>query len=173
MAGTTYVWPPALIPAIIYAVFMLYTIPLYLPKKAEFAAATWREKINSLKPLYVYLLPIVLFVFRWVMPWYLFWLGGMIVIYDDDEQAIGYLKQMTIVGLLYAFGVVCNWPYFISGPLPDFIAHFPFGWWTLAGLFLLIAVTIVSYIIWKIEIDRMERRAQIIREAEARGELVI
>lgn len=155
MAGTTFVWLPALIPVLIYVVFMLYTIPLYLPQREKFAASTWREKINSLKPLYIYLLPTIFFVFRWIMPWYLLWLGGMVVLYDDDEQAVGYLKQMAIVGLLYAFGVVCNWSYLKNGPLPYFLAHFPFGWWTFSGLLLLVAMAIVSYLKWKNSLDNM------------------
>ncbi|MHA1576715.1 MAG: hypothetical protein ACTSU3_05080, partial [Candidatus Thorarchaeota archaeon] len=95
--GTTYLWPPALIPLVIYIAFMLYTIPLYIPGKSDFIKASWKERIHLLKPLYVYALPGILFVFRWVMPWYLFWLGGMIFLFDKDEHKIGYLKQITIV----------------------------------------------------------------------------
>ncbi|MHA2034586.1 MAG: hypothetical protein ACTSX3_04770 [Candidatus Thorarchaeota archaeon] len=169
----TYMWPPGFIPIVMYIAFMLYTIPLYLPSKKEFLDASWKGRVMLLKPLYIYLLPGVLFAYRWVMPWYLFWLGILIFLFDRDEHAIGYLKELTIVGLVYSFGVACNWPYFISGPLVDFVAHFKSGWCTLIGLLVMIAFTGVSYLIWKKEIERRERKAKLLREAEARGELII
>jgi hypothetical protein len=173
--GTTvsYMWPPALIPLVIYLAFIAYTIPLYLPQMSKLREARGLQKLKLLVPLYVYMLPGILFVSSWVMPWYLFWLGPMVIFYKDDEQAIGYLKQITVVGFLYAFGVVCNWPYFINGPLPDFLTHFPFGWWTLMGLALLVVLTSIAHQIWKREFERRERRAKIHREAEARGELIV
>jgi hypothetical protein len=170
---TSYMWPPALIPLVIYLAFMLYTLPLYLPQISELREARGLEKLKVLVPLYVYMLPGILFLFSWVMPWYLFWLGPMVIFYKDDEQAVGYLKQITVVGFLYAFGVVCSWPYFINGPLPDFLTHFPFGWWTLFGLALLIGLTFIAYEIWKREFERRELRTKLQHEAEARGELVI
>ena len=170
---TTYVWLPALIPLIIYAGFMLYTVPQYLPNKQDFLEVSWRERINLLKPLYIYLLPAILFVFRWVMPWYLFWLGIAIFLYDDDEHAIGYLKEVTVVGLLYAFGVFCNWPYFIAGPLPDFLLHFPKGLATLGGIVLLADAAFAAIVFWKLILERKAERDKLIRDAETRGELII
>ncbi len=170
---TFYMWPPALIPVVIYLTFMLFTFRLYLPPRADFMEASWHTKLKLLFPLYIYMLPAILFVFRWVMPWYLFWLGPMIFLFKEDEHAIGYLKQLTVVGFVYAFGIVCNWPYFISGPLPDFLIHFPLGWYTLLGLFLLVLSAAVSFGVWRWTFERRERRAQRIREAKARGELVM
>ncbi len=171
--ATTYLWPPALIPVVIYVVFILFTIRLYLPKKEEMKTASWLERLNLMKPLYVYMLPAILFAFSWVMPWYLFWLGPMVIFYDNDEQAIGYLKQITIVGFLYGFGVACNWPYFINGPLPDFLIHFPYGWFTLLGIGLLVCLAVVAFAVWKSEFSRREKNAQMVKAAEVRGELVI
>ncbi len=168
-----YMWPPALIPLIIYASFMLYTIPLYLPDRKTFLAAGWRQRIDLLKPLYIYMTPGVLFVFRWVMPWYLFWLAPLVVLFEDDRQAAGYMKEVTIVGFAYTFGVFCNYPYFISGPLPDFINEFIFGYQTLFALVAILLVTTLGYLIWRWESEKRERRARLIREAEVRGELVI
>lgn len=169
----SYIWPPALIPLIIYVAFMLFTIRLYLPDKEVFRQASWLEKIDLLKPLYIYILPAILFIFRWEMPWYLFWLGPAIFLFDDDEQKIGYLKELTIVGLLYAFGVLVNWPYFITGPLPDFAVHFPFGWYTVLGFFGLVFSVGIAFGVWKWTFDRRERRSQRIQEAKARGEYVM
>lgn len=171
--AASFFWPPALIPIVIYVIFMLYTLPLYLPKRKEMRAASIQGKFLLLKPLYVYLLPAILFVFTWVMPWYLFWLGTAIMFFDDDEQAIGYLKQLTIVGFLYGFGVACNWPYFINGPLPDFLEHFPYGWLTLFGLALLIILALIAFAFWKRLFEKRERKTKLIREVESRGELVI
>ena len=171
---TYHMWLPALIPLVIYAFFMLYTIRPYLPAKSDFEGKSIRLKILELKPFYLYLLPGVLFVFRWVMPWYLYWLGIVVVLFDKDEHAIGYMKQITVVGLLYTFGILCNWPYFIAYPLPDFLEHFPLQWWiTLTGLFLIGFLTAVAYKIWKWEFDRREKQTAINLEAEARGELII
>jgi hypothetical protein len=108
------------------------------------------------------------------MPWYLYWLGIIVVLFDRNEHAIGYVKVITAVGLLYAFGILCNWPYFISGPLPDFLEHFPLEWWmTLAGLIVLGFSIAIAFNVWKWEFDRREKKAALIREAEARGELII
>ncbi len=171
---TYHTWFPALIPLVIYAFFMLYTIRAYLPAKSEFEGKSIRLKILELKPFYLYLLPGILFVFRWVMPWYLYWLGIVVILFDKDKHAIGYMKQITVVGLLYAFGILCNWPYFIAYPLPDFLQHFPLEWWvTLIGLLLIGILTAVAYRIWEWEFERRERRSAINREAEARGELII
>jgi hypothetical protein len=172
-SGASYVWLPALIPLVIYIGFMLYTIPTYLPNKEAFLDASWSKKINLLKPLYIYLLPGILFVFRWVMPWYLFWMGIAIFMFENDEHAVGYLKQVTIVGLLYAFGVICNWPYFISGPLPDFLLHFPKGLATLGGVFFLVNVALIAVFSWRILLERKEKKDKLIRDAEARGELIL
>ncbi|MHA2083263.1 MAG: hypothetical protein ACXAEB_04135 [Candidatus Thorarchaeota archaeon] len=168
-----YMWPPALIPLIMYIGFMLYTIPTYLPKRKEFMSSSWREKLDMLVPLYVYMLPGVLFVFRWVMPWYLFWLGIMIFLFKENKHAIGYLKQITVVGFLYAFGVVCNWVYFSSGPLPDFLEHFPLGESTLFGFAVMLVGALIAFMLWRWTFDHRERKAQLVRDAEARGELVI
>ena len=168
-----YMWPPALIPLVLYLGFIAYTIPLYIPHRQDFRGKVRLKKILVLTPLYVSLLPLILFVYRWVMPWYLFWLGIAIFVFDNDRHAVGYLKQMTIVGFLYAYGLACNWWYFISGPLPDFMSHFTSGWYTLFGLSLMLVLTGVSYRIWKWTFERREQRALLISEAEARGELVI
>ncbi|MGD9380913.1 MAG: hypothetical protein PVI03_00545 [Candidatus Thorarchaeota archaeon] len=169
----SYPWPPAIIPLLIYVGFMLFTIRLYLPEKEAFRTASLVGKIQLLKPLYIYMLPAVLFVFRWEMPWYLFWLGPAIFLFEKDEHKIGYLKELTIVGFLYAFGVAVNWPYFIVGPLPDFVVHFPFGWYTVLGLVGLIFSIGVTIGIWKWTVDRRARRLIKISEAKARGELVL
>ncbi len=171
--GQSYMWPPALIPIIIYAEFMLYTIPLYLPAKDDFMSASWRGRIDLLKPLYIYMIPGVLFLFRWVMPWYLFWFAPMVLLFDNDEQAAGYVKEITIVGFAYTFGVFCNYPYFGSGPLPDFIGDFVFGIQTLIALGLIIVITSISLMMWRWDNDRREQREVLIREAEVRGELII
>ncbi|MFX1482698.1 MAG: hypothetical protein ACFFCP_05850, partial [Promethearchaeota archaeon] len=126
---TYYTWIPALIPLIIYVFYMLNTIRPYFPSKNDFQGKSLRHKLLELKPLYLYLLPCILFMFRWVMPWYLFWLGIVVVLFDKNEHALGYVKQITVVGLVYTLGLLCNWPYFIAGPLPDFFEHFPLQWW--------------------------------------------
>jgi len=171
--GATYMWPPAIIPLVIYIAFMLYTLPLYLPGKSEFFKASLKDKIHLLKPFYVYLLPGVLFVFSWVMPWYLFWLGGMIFLFDEDKHKIGYLKQITIVGFVYTFGLVLNYIYFVDGPLPDLLAHFPFGWVTIIGLAGLVLGAVITFFIWRWTFNKRETRALIVDAAEARGELVV
>jgi hypothetical protein len=170
---TYYMWPPALVPLFIYITFMAYTIPLYLPSRQQFQGKTIVQKLLVLKPLYVYLLPAILFLYRWVMPWYLFWLGITIFLFDDDNQAIGYLKQLTVVGMVYTYGLLCNGPYFLGGPLPDFMGNFTSGWYTLLGLSLMVGLTALSYFAWKWTFERREQKARFIREAEARGELVI
>ncbi len=169
----TYLWPPALIPAVMYFGFMLYTIDLYLPKKKEFLDASWRGRLDLLKPLYIYLIPGVLFLFRWVMPWYLFWFAPMVLLFENDEQASGYMKHITIVGFLYTFGVFCNYPYFISGPLPDFISEFIFGYQTLIALVIILILMSISYVIWRWDSDRRAIQEKHIAEAAARGELII
>ena len=169
----SYFWPPALIPLLIYVGFMLFTIRLYLPNREAFRNASLFGKIRLLQPFYIYMLPAVLFVFRWEMPWYLFWLGPAIFLFEKDEHRVGYLKELTIVGFLYAFGVVVNWPYFIAGPLPDFFVHFPFGWYTLLGIIGLIFSVGAAFGIWKWTFNRRERKAFLVREARARGELVM
>ncbi|TFG13352.1 hypothetical protein EU537_06750 [Candidatus Thorarchaeota archaeon] len=171
--GGTYVWPPAIIPLIIYIGFMLYTLPQYLPELSELKKGTLMERLRKLIPLYVYLLPAILFVFRWVMPWYLFWMGGMIFFFDEDEHAVGYLKELTIVGFLYAFGSLLNAPYFLSGPIIDFSGHFPFGWWTLLGLAGMFAGSAAAFVLWRWTFNRREQRERDIRKAKARGEIVI
>ena len=169
----TYVWLPAIIPFLIYAAFMLYTVPLYLPRWEDLKQGSLWDRLLHLKPLYLYCLPMVLFIFRWVMPWYLFWLGGMILLFDTDEQATGYLKEVTVVGFLYTFGAFLNYIYFMDGPLPDFFVNFPLGWDTLWGFAAMAIGTAFAFVFWRWTFDRRERRATIIREAEERGELVI
>jgi len=169
-----YVWPPALIPIIIYAGFMCLTIRDYLPKRTDLHGCSFKEKLIRLLPFYLYLIPSILFVFRWIMPWYLFWFAILIVLFKSDKQAIGYLRQLTLVGFLYLLGIAANWPYFISGPLPAFMEHFPASMAeAIGGLILLVISTCVAYFLWKLEIERREKKAVLLREAEARGELII
>jgi uncharacterized membrane protein len=172
--AAAYLWPPALIPMIIYAGFMLLTFRSYLPKRTEFAGKSIYQKLVSLLPFYLYLIPSLLLVFRWIMPWYLFWFAPVIVLFKEDSHAVGYLRQITLVGLLYLLGIAANWPYFIVGPLPAFMEHFPASASeTIGGLILLVISTCIAYFIWKLEIERRERKAIILRDAEARGELII
>ena len=107
------------------------------------------------------------------MPWYLCWLAAVVLLFDDDQHAIGYMKQLTVVGFLYLIGLFCNWHYFISYPLPDFMGHFPLGQGTFIGLLLIVILAAVTYVAWKWEFDRRDRKNELIREAEARGELII
>ncbi|MFW9932047.1 MAG: hypothetical protein ACFFDR_05260 [Candidatus Thorarchaeota archaeon] len=171
--GGTYSWYPALIPLVIVVGFILITIHQFLPNKEDFMKASWWGKIKLLQPLYLYAVPCSLFIFRWVMPWYLFWFGALIFLFDDDRQAIAYLKLMTIIGLLYAFGVIINFPYFWEGPLPDLLSHFPMGLWTYGYLAILAAAVVIVFIIWRWTFNRREVQAKIRHDAEARGELVI
>ena len=173
LAGVTYLWPPALIPLVIYVAFMILTVGKYIPNKQKFIEASWRDRLNLLVPFYIYMFPAILFYFRWEMPWYVFWLGLMTIFLKDDEQAMGYLRQIALIALLYTIGVFINWPYFIAGPLPDFSEHFKGGWWALGGIALIIGLAGASYILWKVAFDRKERLAVMRHEAEARGELII
>ncbi len=169
-----YLWPPAFIPLVIYVAFMLYTIQIYLPQWSKIKQEkTWLERFRKLIPLYVYCIPAILFLFRWVMPWYLFWFGIFIFLFDDDERSIGYLKEITIVGFVYTFGVICNWIYFSTGPLIDFAEHFILGWWTIPRLGLLVVIAACIFFVWKYTFDYIENRARVLHEAESRGELVI
>ncbi|MBD3405903.1 MAG: hypothetical protein GF411_07215 [Candidatus Lokiarchaeota archaeon] len=172
-ATSSYLWLPALIPVILYIAFVLYTFPLYLPEKKEFFDASLYDKFKKLIPLYVYLLPGILFVFRWVMPWYLMWLSSMIFVFKSERHSHGYIKHLTIVGLVYAYGVLVNLPYFLSGPLPDFLGHFPLGWLTLLGMALLVVLSVIAFVIWSKEMKKREYHDKLVQEAEARGELVI
>ncbi len=172
--AATYMWPPALVPIIIYVVFMLLTVRDYLPKRTDLHGCSFKEKLIRLLPFYLYLIPSILFVFRWIMPWYLFWFAPLIVLFKNNKLAVGYLRQVTLVGLLYLLGIAVNWPYFIAGPLPSFMEHFPATMAeTIGGLILLVILTCVAYFLWKLEIERREKKAILLREAEARGELII
>jgi hypothetical protein len=171
---SAYLWPPALIPMVIYVGFMLLTFRNYLPKRTDFYGKSVRQKLDSLVPFYLYFIPAILLVFRWIMPWYLFWFAPIIVLFKEDSHASGYLRQITLVGLVYLLGIIVNWPYFIVGPLPAFLEHFPASASeTISGLILLVISTCIAYFIWKLEIERRERKAIVLREAEARGELII
>ncbi|MFW9973942.1 MAG: hypothetical protein ACFFDQ_01565 [Candidatus Thorarchaeota archaeon] len=170
-----YWWPPAAIPLVIYALFMLMTIKLYLPKRKDLEGKSIRQKLLELKYLYFYLLPGILFVFRWVMPWYLYWLAPVVILFERDDHASGYMKEMAIVGFLYTFGLACNWPYFSGdpGPLRDFVGHFPLQEGTIIGVILIVILAGLTYVLWKWEFDRRDRRMTLAQEAEARGELII
>ncbi len=171
--GTFYTWVPALIPLVIVVAFILITIHQFLPDKKTFMEASWWGRLKLLQPLYLYAVPCALFIFRWVMPWYLFWFGALIFLFDDDRQAIAYLKLITIIGLLYAFGVIINFPYFWNGPLPDLLSHFPEGVFTYGYLGILALACTVAFGIWRWTFNRREARDLLLKEAEARGELVI
>jgi len=170
----SYMWFPALIPLIIYTFFMLFTFKQFLPTKEEFTEHSLYQKLLSLIPLYLYLFPFILFfMFRWVMPWYLYWLGPVVLLFKTDKLAIAYMKQIALIGLLYLLGLVVNWPYFISGPIPEFGKHFPHDWNSIYGFILLGVLATGAFVIWRWEFDRRERNAILRRAAEARGELII
>lgn len=107
------------------------------------------------------------------MPWYLYWLAPVVLLFDEDDHAVGYMKQLTVLGFIYLIGLFCNWNYFITYPLPDFLEHFPQGEGTILGVGLIFILAVLTYALWKWEFDRRERKFKIIREAEARGELII
>ena len=107
------------------------------------------------------------------MPWYLYWLGPVSLLFTKDEFSVAYMKQIALIGLLYLLGLVVNWPYFVSGPIPEFVKHFPYNWNSIYGIILLGALAAIAYVVWRWEFDRRERKAEFIRAAEARGELII
>ena len=169
-------WPPALIPLVVYAFYMLMTVNRYLPARKEFKDTSLLQKLQLLVPFYLYCLPGILFVFRWVMPWYLYWLAPIVVLFKRKEHQVGYVKVMTLVGLLYLVGLFASWPYFISSPLPQFMEHFPYGIWTILGILPWAILAGVTLVIWQwffTRGPRKERREIQLREAEARGELII
>ena len=170
----TYLWLPALIPLVIYSFFMLSTFKRFLPVKSEFMEKSPWQKLVSLTPLYLYAFPFILFfMFRWVMPWYLYWLGPVALLFKTDKHAVAYMKQLAVVGLMYLLGLIVNWPYFIGGPIPEFMKHFPYNWATIYGIMLLGFLAAVAFVIWRWEFDRRERKSEVYRAAEARGELII
>lgn len=174
--ATYYIWPPALIPLVIYVFYMLMTVRIYLPTREELRGTSIIQKLTALSPLYLYMLPGVLFVFRWVMPWYLYWLAPIVVLFRKEEHQIGYVKAITMVGLLYLLGLIANWPYFISSPLPQFMEHFPYGVWSMLGILPWGVLAGVTYAVWYWVVtrgSRRETRETLRREAEARGELII
>jgi len=173
-APFSYVWLPAAIPLVIYSFFMLATFRRFLPSKAEFTEKSHFDKLRSLIPLYLYSFPFLLFfIFRWVMPWYLYWLAPVALLFTKNKQSLAYMKQLALIGLLYLLGLVVNWPYFISGPIPEFVEHFPYDWNSLYGFSLLGVLAAGAFVIWRWTFDRRERRAELYRAAEARGELII
>ncbi|MGY5880794.1 MAG: hypothetical protein RTV31_11115 [Candidatus Thorarchaeota archaeon] len=170
----SYIWFPALIPLVIYSFFMLATFRKFLPSKEELTEKSPWQKLGSLTPLYLYLFPFILFfMFRWVMPWYLYWLGPVALLFKEDAHSVAYMKQIALIGLLYLLGMVANWPYFISGPVPEFVEHFPYDWLSIYGFILLGILAAGAFVIWRWEFDRRERKAELYRAAEARGELII
>ncbi|MBE0527299.1 MAG: hypothetical protein IH631_10175, partial [Candidatus Thorarchaeota archaeon] len=170
----TYLWFPALIPLIIYSFFMLSTIRPFLPAKSEFSEKSVHQKLVSLTPFYLYVFPFILFfMFRWVMPWYLYWLGPAVLLFEKNTHAIAYMKQIALIGLLYLLGLVINWPYFVTGPIPEFVEHFPNDWNSIYGFMLLGVLAALSFVIWRWTFDRREQRAALLRAAEERGELII
>jgi hypothetical protein len=170
----SYIWFPALIPLVIYLFFMLATVRQFLPSKAEFSDKSFMDKFRSLIPLYLYSFPFILFfMFRWVMPWYLYWLGPVVLLFKKNSHSLAYMKQLALIGLLYLLGMIVNWPYFISGPIPEFVKHFPWEWNSIYGFILLGALAAVAFVIWRWTFDRREQRAELYRAAEARGELII
>ncbi|MGY5873203.1 MAG: hypothetical protein RTV72_13215 [Candidatus Thorarchaeota archaeon] len=171
--AASYIWFPALIPIVIYSFFMLATFRIFLPAKSEFKEKTFPQKIVSLTPLYLYMVPLILFMFRWVMPWYLYWLGPVVLLFKEDKHAVAYMKQIALVGFLYLIGLVASWPYFIDGPIPEFVEHFPYDWSTIYGFILLGFLAAGAFVIWRWEFDRRERKNELCRIAEARGELII
>jgi len=172
--GDSYFWFPALIPLIIYSFFMLATFRQFLPSKEEFYENSLFQKIKSLTPLYLYAFPFILFfMFRWVMPWYLYWLGPVVLLFNTNKHSLAYMKQLALLGLLYLLGLVVNWPYMISGPIPEFIEHFPYDWNSIYGFILLGVLASGAFAIWRWTFDRRERNAAILRAAQARGELII
>ncbi len=169
----SYVWYPALLPSIIYTFFLLSTFKEFLPLKTEFNEKSIRQKLIALVPFYICLIPTILFMFRWVMPWYLYWFAPVVLLFKEDKHAMAYMKEVALIGLLYLYGLAVNWPYFILGPIPEFIEHFPYNWGTLGGLILLCALATFAYGVWKFETDRRESNALRRREVELRGELII
>ncbi|MHA1287362.1 MAG: hypothetical protein ACTSPB_08155, partial [Candidatus Thorarchaeota archaeon] len=170
----SYMWFPAAIPLIIYSFFMLATFRQFLPSKSEFLEISYIQKFQSLIPLYFYAFPFILFfMFRWVMPWYLYWLAPVVLLFEKNKHSLAYMKQLALIGLLYLLGMVVNWPYFISGPIPEFVEHFPYDWNSIYGFILLGILASVAFAIWRWTFDRREQRAELFRAAEARGELII
>jgi hypothetical protein len=170
----TYLWLPALIPLVIYSFFMLSTFRRFLPVKTEFMEKSLWQKLVSLTPLYLYAFPFILFfMFRWVMPWYLYWLAPVALLFEKETHSIAYMKQIALIGLLYLLGMAVNWPYFISGPIPEFVEHFPYDWNSIYGFILVGVLAAVAFLVWRWAFDSRERKAELYRAAEARGELII
>lgn len=170
----TYLWLPALIPLVIYSFFMLSTFKRFLPVKSEFMEKSPWQKLVSLTPLYLYAFPFILFfMFRWVMPWYLYWLAPVVLLFEKETHAVAYMKQIALIGLLYLLGMAVNWPYFISGPIPEFVEHFPYDWNSIYGFILVGVLAAGAFLVWRWAFDSRERKAELYRAAEARGELII
>ena len=170
----TYLWLPALIPLVIYSFFMLSTFKRFLPAKSEFMEKSPWQKLVSLTPLYLYAFPFILFfMFRWVMPWYLYWLAPVALLFEKETHAVAYMKQIALIGLLYLLGMAVNWPYFISGPIPEFVEHFPYDWNSIYGFILVGVLAAGAFLVWRWAFDSRERKAELYRAAEARGELII
>jgi hypothetical protein len=100
--------------AITLAIFVAYIIPVL-------------DKVNKKENLYFILLPSVFFLFRWIMPWYFFWLVPMAMVIDDKEDMKRYIKVIGLIAILYGLGIVLNIDYYMtSNLLIDLAEHFNF-----------------------------------------------
>ncbi len=76
-----------------------------------------RLRTHNWKAILVYLAPISLMFFAWVMVWYHMWFLLLVFFLENEEDMSRYRWIIISLWVAYIVGIVCNLEYFLAEPL--------------------------------------------------------
>jgi len=83
-----------------------------------------RLRVRDWRAIAVFALPLLLMGVSWVLIWYYSWFVVPMFIIEDESSLERYPIMMASLWVAHIVGILVNLPYFLSGPIADFVSHF-------------------------------------------------
>ncbi|MHA1770436.1 MAG: hypothetical protein ACTSYL_07525 [Candidatus Thorarchaeota archaeon] len=74
--------------------------------------------------LYIYITPLILVLFSWIMVWYLMWFVLLFFFLKTESDMERFRWVLASMWIAYALGFLCNINYFLSEPFRIFLLNF-------------------------------------------------
>ncbi len=108
--------PAILVIVLIFGVFRLKRVGRVVLPSREL-------RTRSLKTIFIFMLPLSLIFFSWVLIWYYSWFIVPIFILDTEEDKRKYCWMIFAIWAAHFAGILLNLNYFLNGPIAEFFGH--------------------------------------------------
>jgi hypothetical protein len=97
--------------------------PILLTVGIIFSLYKLRVSWSSWRVILIFITPIILVLFSWVLIWYYAWFLIPVLLLEKDDEAMNYRYVIGFIWLAHFVGILTNFELFLNGPLAEFFGH--------------------------------------------------